>query len=60
MLQFCGTCSPYWIKDNNGTSDCFRGVVYNQGCPDGTEGKRNVLFRKKYNFNSVYKLKSDI
>ncbi|XP_078316931.1 uncharacterized protein LOC144620381 isoform X2 [Crassostrea virginica] len=44
VLQFCGTCSPYWIKDNNGTSDCFRGVVYNQGCPDGTEAIYCICF----------------
>ncbi|XP_078316926.1 uncharacterized protein LOC144620381 isoform X1 [Crassostrea virginica] len=45
VLQFCGTCSPYWIKDNNGTSDCFRGVVYNQGCPDGTEGLGDTILK---------------
>ncbi|XP_078340120.1 uncharacterized protein LOC144627311 isoform X3 [Crassostrea virginica] len=32
--------SPYWINDksNNGTTECFRGVLFNVGCVD--EDKR--------------------
>nr|XP_022290261.1 uncharacterized protein LOC111101899 [Crassostrea virginica] len=36
VLQSSGFFSPYWInyKSNNGTTECFRGVLYNSGCPD--------------------------
>lgn len=37
VLQSCGFFSPYWIKHNS-TTECFRGVVYNMGCPDNVEG----------------------
>lgn len=38
VLQSCGFFSPYWIKHNS-TTECFRGVVYNMGCPDNVEGR---------------------
>lgn len=44
VLQVCGTFSPYWIKDKNGTSECFRGIFFNKDCPDGMEGRRNVFY----------------
>lgn len=41
VLQSCGFFSPFWIK-HNATSTCYRGVIYNVGCPDNVEGRNTV------------------
>ena len=46
VLQVCGTFSPNWINEKNGTSNCFRGVIYNKGCPAEMEGRR-IFFSKQ-------------
>jgi hypothetical protein len=38
-LHACGFFSPYWIKHNS-TSNCYRGVIFNKGCPDNTPGNQ--------------------
>nr|XP_022295850.1 uncharacterized protein LOC111105761 [Crassostrea virginica] len=40
VLLACGLFSPYWVnyKSNNITSECYRGVISNSGCPDGISG----------------------
>lgn len=39
VLQICGFLSPYWMKDSLHYG-CFRGVLYNVGCPDDIAGNR--------------------
>lgn len=46
--------SPYWIK-HNATSPCFRGVVYNSGCPYSVEG-RNILVLKIFKISAHCKI----
>lgn len=38
MLQICGFFSPYWMQDSL-YRGCFRGVLYNVGCPDDFASK---------------------
>ncbi|XP_052707843.1 uncharacterized protein LOC128183059 [Crassostrea angulata] len=37
VLQICGFFSPYWMQDSF-YRGCFRGVLYNVGCPDDCAG----------------------